>query len=255
MKNLLNINAKTLRCLLAVAIVLVGLSGSRCFADLYGGSISGDGGGIVATDGWVSSDTTMAWSILKPGTGAGESGGNYYTYTYTFTVPFGSKALSHSIIQVSDAFDLDDEAFADASLNPGILVADLDTYIPTVDKPNPGMPGNIYGLKFENEDIGGDFPTTGGENIFQWSFNSLREPVWGDFYAVDGGAWWDTDDDPATPDEKIWVYAYNSGFLVEPDVEAGHIAVPDTTEIPVPGAVLLGILGLGAAGIKLRKYA
>jgi len=25
--------------------------------------------------------------------------------------------------------------------------------------------------------------------------------------------------------------------------------------VPVPGAVLLGILGLGAVGIKLRKYA
>jgi hypothetical protein len=27
------------------------------------------------------------------------------------------------------------------------------------------------------------------------------------------------------------------------------------TEVPVPGAVLLGILGLGAAGLKLRKFA
>ena len=29
----------------------------------------------------------------------------------------------------------------------------------------------------------------------------------------------------------------------------------EVTVVPVPGAVLLGILGLGAAGIKLRKYA
>jgi hypothetical protein len=34
------------------------------------------------------------------------------------------------------------------------------------------------------------------------------------------------------------------------DPDAYHISV-----VPVPGAVLLGILGLGVAGIKLRKYA
>ena len=27
------------------------------------------------------------------------------------------------------------------------------------------------------------------------------------------------------------------------------------TYVPVPGAVLLGMIGLGAAGIKLRKFA
>jgi len=27
------------------------------------------------------------------------------------------------------------------------------------------------------------------------------------------------------------------------------------TPVPVPAAILLGIIGLGAAGIKLRKYA
>ena len=34
-----------------------------------------------------------------------------------------------------------------------------------------------------------------------------------------------------------------------------YIAVPDTAYVPVPGAVILGLLGLGAAGIKLRKFA
>ena len=34
-----------------------------------------------------------------------------------------------------------------------------------------------------------------------------------------------------------------------------HFAMDDFTVVPVPGAVALGILGLGAVGVKLRKFA
>ena len=44
---------------------------------------------------------------------------------------------------------------------------------------------------------------------------------------------------------QIWSNAQNASFSFE-DVEA--------TVVPVPGAVLLGLIGLGAAGIKLRKF-
>ncbi len=33
------------------------------------------------------------------------------------------------------------------------------------------------------------------------------------------------------------------------------VMMESVTPVPVPGAVLLGMLGLSAAGIKLRKYA
>jgi hypothetical protein len=83
-------------------------------------------------------------------------------------------------------------------------------------------------------------------------FNSYRQPVWGDMYAKDGQA-----------QGNGWNYLFNVGFT-SPDwdpvvaahdgAEAGHLLVPDTV-VPVPGAVLLGLLGLGAAGLKLRKFA
>lgn len=34
----------------------------------------------------------------------------------------------------------------------------------------------------------------------------------------------------------------------------GHVQIANMTYVPVPGAVLLGILGLSVAGVKLRKF-
>ena len=48
------------------------------------------------------------------------------------------------------------------------------------------------------------------------------------------------------------------GFAVQGDSSSGSPSNPDfyhVSVVPVPGAILLGILGLGAAGIKLRKFA
>ncbi|MFC1636445.1 hypothetical protein ACFL5Z_16570 [Planctomycetota bacterium] len=252
-----------------LSFVLFVFSGPRCFADLYGGYLTynaDDQQGLNATENWQSSTTKIEWMVLKPGTGADESGGNYYTYSYTFTVP--DKALSHFILEVSDTFNkmgIDEEGFVNTSLDPTGLDAFLDTYYPTAGKPNPGMPSDIYGLKFENDENNNPDDDFFGEGTtWKWSFNSLREPVWGSSYAVDGGITEDRDGDGKK--EKYWVYAYNSGFLYDPyewnptagkynyDVY-GYIATPDTTMVPVPGAVLLGIIGLGAASVKLRKFA
>jgi hypothetical protein len=46
-------------------------------------------------------------------------------------------------------------------------------------------------------------------------------------------------------------YAFNSGFGI---LDGDNILVPNSHYVPVPGAVLLGLLGLGAAGIKLRRF-
>jgi len=48
-----------------------------------------------------------------------------------------------------------------------------------------------------------------------------------------------------------------SGGIENPDYEAPGLTfvMDDFTVVPVPGAVLLGVLGLGVVGWKLRKYA
>jgi hypothetical protein len=238
---------KILSQIALLSLVLLFFSGSRCLADLYSGFLTYDADpekGINATEDWQNPITKIEWTVLKPGTGIGESGGNYYTYSYTFTVP--DKALSHSIIQVSDSFGLkgiDEEGFVNSSLDPAGLDAFLDMYDPSVDKPNPGMPNSLYGLKFEDDKDSLTPEFFGNGTTWTWSFNSLREPIWGNFYNVDGGVMIDRDGDGKR--EKYWIYAYNSGFSYDPyewnktanDINHkvfGYISTPDTTMIPVP---------------------
>jgi len=50
-------------------------------------------------------------------------------------------------------------------------------------------------------------------------------------------------------------YTLGFGICNDGDSELdSYMGVDNVSVVPVPGAVLLGILGLGAAGIKLRKY-
>jgi hypothetical protein len=166
-----------------------------------------------------------------------------WTYSYTFAT--SGHDLSHFIIEVS-AGDSDDPdglpAFSLARLmdfiNTQSYVLDgdepevvLETYTSTSHgDSNPGMPDDVelYGVKFDSalfEEDAGEWTVT---------FDSYRNPMWGDFYAMGGQS-----------------YAYNADFG-DPD-GIYKIAVPDTSYVPVPGAALLGFLGLGAAGLKLRK--
>lgn len=218
-------------CLLVVALVIT-FSPQQCLAgfmdpvlpaDYISSLNAGAGGGLTATGDWSSSSTIISW-IVTPEIG-------YYNYSYTFTVP--RKSLSHSILQVSDPYPEDELALVNTSLDPVELFATLDTW--GTSNSNPGIPGSVYGLKFEN--ITDDDPYFGEGSTWTWSFNSLRMPMWGNFYAKSG----------------VGIYAYNTGFEY-PDT-GSFIVVPDTEYVPVPPAVLLGMLGMGVAGVKLRKYA
>jgi len=206
---------------------MVALSPLPCLADLYSGSLNaGTDGGIYATGGWASAVTMITWDI----TTNTRDGSLHYKYMWTTA----SKNLSHLILEVSDGLRL---GYPDYFNGPNPADGDPQTYSP--DDPgnsNPGLLGDLFGLKF----------TPGTETTaFAVEFDSFRLPMWGNFYAKDGT------DDKGTVD----VYAYNTDFLYEYDAETHpwKIAVPDTAYVPVPGAVLLGMLGLGAAGLRLRR--
>jgi hypothetical protein len=48
-----------------------------------------------------------------------------------------------------------------------------------------------------------------------------------------------------------WVWSYGTRDMVELDIVFGNVS--SVAVIPVPGAALLGVLGLGTAGLRLRR--
>lgn len=230
------------RLLAAVSIFIVSLP-FVCVADLIGsGTLYFSDGGILAGDGWANSGTTFSYHVSQ----AVPGGPILYSYTFTGI----NKDLSHLDIGVSTAYD-DLPAFS--SSNPmdyfggpaglNVLTGNDATYDPYVDD-DVTYPVNLERyLRFElPKDAGGVWPTwvqTDGDT-WTMSFYSYRLPIETDFYAKDGY-------DQGT---EQWAFAFNSGLILD---DGAKILGPDTAYVPVPGAILLGFLGLGYAGMKLRK--
>jgi hypothetical protein len=234
-----NIKIKSFTCLLAPAIVLVVFSSSRCLADVWidpGDTLSdlltwtdSAGSEIIAEGDWKSNDTTFEWIVSRD-----SDPSKPLTYTYTFTAPIGSTNLSHFDLQVSE--DKTDEGLLPVfSLTEPLDFININGYdlgVPPEVEPiyagsgqiGPWMVGDLIGIRFQD---------MFDETASSWtvSFKSYRLPMWG-YWFVKGGT------------EEL---AYNSMY--------GETLVPDSSYVPVPGAVLLGLLGLGVAGITLRKFA
>lgn len=214
----------------AAALLLAGLSmgPSYCFSgDLFSNTLPP---GILGTGIWIDPGVShLHWDVTQ-------GIGGIWDYSYTFTVPRGE--ISHLILEVSPNFSESDIS----SISGTFEDIEIKTYSPAdPGNSNPNLPGPIYGIKFDEVET-----TTG-----TFTIQTLRNPVWGDFYARNG---------TAGNDQGVFNTAWNAGFLTadpsDPPSDGSigfHLLVPDTNA-PIPDASTLLLTCTGALSlIAIRR--
>jgi len=234
--------------LVSILVLVFGL-GTGAWATSYVGEISGvdstvgSSVGLTATDGW--SGAFLHWfvdDVTNPG---------HWTYDYHFYT-YSEKGISHVITEVS-------LNFTGNNIKDGTTSGwELQTYGEAQGGSNPGILGDVFGLKWEGLSNVPTTPEAYTGSYWKWTIVTDRAPMWGDFYAKDGV------ENPQGED-KIDVYAYNTGFGFDTTATIGGgnaynattdrawVLVPDTTSIPEPTTLLLLGFGLiGLAGFRRR---
>ena len=211
-----------MRRIIFVCLVVVGMYAASAHAVSYSGSLSGDGGGLIANEDWNSSSTVLEWTVS-----ASSPNPTLWHYQYTLTVP--AKTISHIIIETSPEFKAAN--LFDLTSIPESWAIDPEIKKHNEGEGNPGLPEDMDGLK-----------VNAGVDVLMvtLSFDSDRVPVWGDFYAKDGNGG--------------TINMHNAGFTSpdwDPDIDTyplqngsveDHLLVPDSL-VPEPATLLL--LGLG----------
>ena len=214
---------------MATALVLLAAAAAPSQAALvYGTSAAGELVGsrteanLVEGGNYAGDSLTVAWNIVNSG--------SFWTYTYSFT-GFGSPAISHFILDLTDEV-LDDPALVtNLSASPGSISLTPTRGTFTGAQPsNPGLAAPITGIKI-------DTGNTPDNATFSVTFRSNQAPVYGDIYFKGGNN----------------SFAYNIGnplhasserisdFVARPN---GTLAVPEPSSIALVGMGIAGLLGV-----------
>lgn len=185
--------------------------------------------GVIGNNDWsvALGGLEISWEIVNMG--------SYWSYSYEFANQNGGPIdpdIGHWLLEVSPTITEENVKLAIYDINfvmEGPRTWDADPEFPNSEKPgankgNPNLPVDFYGIKLDSS-----------QSVY--SFNSTQDPIWGDFYAKNGG----------NPVATAW----SSGIGTDPPNNVtdftNWIPVPDTTVIPIPGSVWLltsGLVGL-----------
>ena len=213
-------------------VVAISLSASGASATVYSGSLTSDDDGLDGIGVWADPGSTLSWTVT-------ENPGISWHYEYTLTV--ASKDISHVVVEVSETFTDDDyfnENWHESDDDPTTDVGDYGT-----GNGNPDIPSTVHGLKFDE---------TEGTTL-TISFDSIRVPVWGDFYAKDGNQagntiqLWNTG---LGADETVAPYLDPIAPAANESIDGRHLLVPDTY---VPEPVTMSFLALGGLALLCRR--
>ncbi len=223
--------------MISMVVCLLGCCAAAQAVDLeqYKGDLSFADGGLVANDYWADASTTLSWTVS-------ETASEFWNYSYTLHVP--RHAVSHLILETSVDLPASEITNVTGSFIDGECW-ELGWFTPEDGNSNPGMPGSMYGIKFE---LGGEYTD------LSFSFDCPRVPVWGDFYAKNGvgggepSTLWNAGF--STPDP--WAAPTSGSLLqhvVRPDTE--YSTQPPGDNSPEPATWLL-LLATGAVGAGRR---
>ena len=151
---------KKLALISTMLFLLIVTSQSAMALMSFSGSLSTPTG-LFATEPWMTEGMTISWEI-------NQNADYSWDYRYSFRNDAGgylSKQISHMVVAISPNATLRDFWGANGPLEIQTWSGD--------DPSNPGMPGELYGLKI---DIAAE----------EYFFTSTKAPVWGDFYVKDG---------------------------------------------------------------------
>jgi hypothetical protein len=217
------------RIVVSVLVLVGGATLAQAAPTTYSGNLTSADGGLQGTGGWVSNPSkpvTFGWVVTQ-------NDDLSWHYHYVFDTTGRQGTLSHLVLETSPNLTAADISNA----TPGIAAGDPRWY--SEHNGNPDMPEQVFGIKF---------PGT-SSTVAIMDFDSVRAPMWGDFYAKDGAK-----------GGRLW----NAGFT-HPDVDpvalaqngsvAYHVLVPDTTTsaVPVPGSFLLASAGMGLISWVRRR--